>query len=134
MRTSKKIIMTIVALLPVIALVAYVCTNIGTDAINEYVPMGTVQLIDENGLKIVTEANTWASRLLDPIFNQNALTGVFEALGRMLLFLQDNIGLPISLPVIGSAVLLLYLAWIELISALVDLLTFVPRKCADIFR
>lgn len=134
MRTSKKIIMTIVALLPVIALVAYVGTNIGTEAHNEYVPLGTVQIIDENGLKIVTEANTWSSRLLDPIFNQNALTGVFEALGRMLLFLQVNIGLPISLPVIGSAVLLLYLAWIELISALVDLITFVPRKCSELFR
>lgn len=134
MKISKKIIMSVVALLPVFALVAYVVTNIGSDITSPYVPMGAIEIIDENGLKIVTESDTWASRLLDPIFNENALTGVFEALGRMLLYLQDNIGLPISLPVVGSAFLLLYLAWIELVSALVDLITFVPRKCSEIFR
>lgn len=133
MKISKKIIMSVVALLPIIAFVAYVGINIGSDISNPYVPLGTIEIIEENGLKIVTEANTWSSRLLDPIFGQNALTGVFEALGRMLLFLQANIGLPISLPVVGSALLLFYLAWIELISALVDLITFVPRKCAELF-
>lgn len=134
MRITKKIIMAVVALLPVVALLAYVVSNVGAEALTEYVPMGTVQIIDENGLKIVTEANSWASRLLDPVFGETALKGVFEAFGRMLLYMQDNIGLPISLPVVGSVVLMLYLAWIELISALVDLITYVPRKCAELFR
>lgn len=134
MKTFKKIIMVIVALLPVVALLAYVVSNVGTDALTEYVPMGTVEIVDDNGLIIVTEADTWSSRLLDPIFNENTLTGIFEAFARMLLYFQDNIGLPISLPVVGSVVLLLYLAWIELISALIDIVTFVPRKCSEIFR
>lgn len=134
MRICKKVTMVILALLPVCAFLAYVVSNVGGDSLSDYVPLGSVQIVNLDGLKIVTEANSWSSRLLDPVFADKPLTGVFEAVGRMLLYFQDNIGLPISLPVVGSVVLLLYLAWIELVNAFVELITFVPRKCAEIFK
>lgn len=135
MKITKKIIMAMIAILPFIAILAFVLSNIGADTGTQYMPMGAVDIVDTaDGLTIVTEADTWADRILTPIFGNAPLQGVFDAFARMMLFLQDNIGLPISLPVIGSFVMLTYLAWIELCNMLLSLILFVPRKCTELFR
>lgn len=134
MRITKKIILIITALLPIIAILAFIISNIGSDTSIDYIPLGTINIIDNNGIFISTEDNTWAHYFLNPIFGSDPLTGIFETFAKLLLFLESNIGLPICFPIIGSIVLLLYIAWIELISALIDLITFIPRKCSELFK
>lgn len=135
MKTAKMIVLVTIALLPVIAYVACIAGTIGNDVATQYVPMGDVQITNSaDGYRIVCEPDTWAERLIAPVVGENALTGVFEPLARMLLFMQDNVGVNPSLPVVGSVLLLLYLAWVSLWDMLVNFITFVPRKCAEIFR
>lgn len=134
MRIAKKIIFIILALLPILPIVVFTVGNIGADIGFEYVPMGTLSLVDTpQGLTIVTTPDSFASWIIDPIFNQSALTGVFEAVGRILLYFEANIGLPVCLPTFGAFLYVFYLAFIGLVDMLISLITFVPRKCGEFF-
>lgn len=134
MRIAKKIIFVVLALLPILPILVYCVGNVGADTGIEYISMGTLSFVDTSqGLTIVTTPDSLAAWMIDPIFNQTALTGVFEAVARMLLYFEANIGLPVCLPTFGAFLYVLYLAFIGLVDMLISLITFVPRKCGEFF-
>lgn len=134
MRIAKKIIFIVLALLPVASLVVFCLCNVGVETGVSYVPLGTLEFVEASqGLTIATTPNTITSWVIDPIFNEKPLTGVFEVVADLLMYLEANIGLPVCLPTFAAFVYILYLAFIGLVDMIVSLITFVPRKCGEIF-
>lgn len=134
MRIAKKIIFIVLALLPIASLVVFCLCNVGAETSASYVPLGTLEFTDgAQGLTIVTTPNSITSWVIDPIFNEKPLTGVFKAVAGLLMYLETNIGLPVCLPTFATFVYILYLSFIGLVDMIVSLITFVPRKCGEIF-
>lgn len=135
MRTAKKIVFIVIALLPFVTIIASVASTIGNDTQAAYVPMGTITFTETaEGVEWATEPETWCDRLMTPLLGENPLTGFYGALARLALYMQTNAGITVSFPLFGSIIYLAYLAWVAMAEMLVDFVTFVPRKCAEIFK
>lgn len=134
MREAKKITYAIMMVLPILPIVVFVLTNIGGES-NELLSMGTVQLFPAGSTYYFQyEAGTLAEVILDPIFGQNPLGGIFSTLAGMMVWFESNVGVPVCLPTVYVWLSLLYYAFVAMAHSIVELITFVPRKCAEIFR
>lgn len=134
MRIAKKIVFIVLAFLPIASLVVFCLCNVGAENGVTNVPLGTLEFVEASqGLTVVTTPNSITSWVIDPIFNEKPLMGVFEAVAGLLMYLEANIGLPVCLPTFATFVYILYLAFIGLVDMIVSLITFVPRKCGEIF-
>ncbi len=133
MRTCKKIIFIVIALLPVICVAGQLLGAITNE--NFSMNVGSVEFTSaSDGFILTTTPDSWASLILDPVFSQNAATGFFESFFGFYQTLNTSIGLPINLYTVASGLLILYYFWVFFISWIVDFLTFVPRKCLEFFQ
>lgn len=130
MTQSKKIVMTILALLPLLSLLAFVIGNIGTDAGFSYIPMGSISVAD--GL-FVYEPDTWTSRLLSPL-DLNSDGALMQTMRDLLINFNNSIGLPLCLPTVLAFWYLLYLFVLYLFDMLVSLLAWIPKKIGVILQ
>lgn len=134
MREAKKIAFVIMMILPVLPIVVFVLTNIGGES-NELIPMGAVNLIpSEESYFFQYETGSLAEAILNPIFGQKPLEGIFDTIAGMMVWFEANVGIPVCLPTVYVWLSLLYYAFVAMSHALVELITFVPRKCGEIFR
>lgn len=133
MRTCKKIIFIILALIPVVAVLGVLLSSISNESFS--MAVGSVEFIHEaDGLRLSCTPSTWASLVLDPVFGQNAATGFFESFFGFYETLNETVGLPINLYTVAAGLMLLYYFFIFFMSWIVDFLTFVPRKCLELFQ
>lgn len=136
MRTAKKIIWAIIAILPVLSIVVYTTGNIGNTEGVGMIPMGSVSITEtaEGDRILSVEADTWGDCILTPLYGENAVTGLYGAVAGLCLFMSDYAGIPVSVPVCTAVFMLCYLAVIELLSLFLDFIMFVPRKCLGLFK
>ena len=126
MRTFKKIMFVILALLPLLSVIVS-CLQI--QSVDEYVPLGTVSIIDN---AYVIEPNTWAERLLVPLGIVNtAEEGLWRTTTEFMANLNTLAGIPVSLPMVLCFWYLMYMFFIFMANLIFDLITFVPRKCSE---
>lgn len=135
MKGFKKIAFLILALLPMLAVIVFAVGNIGNTEGLEFLPLGAVSVETvENGVIFACTPNSWAERLIVPLIGSEPVVGFYGAIGRLLLTVESNAGFPISLPVVFAVFYMAYIFILELLSALCDLLLFVPRKVSEVFR
>lgn len=135
MKNFKKITFAVLALAPLLAVLAFVIGNVGNQGGVEYVPLGTVSIeMVENGAIFSCTPDSWADRVLTPLIGENAVSGFYGAIGRLLVSVESQAGFPVSFPVVLAIFYAAYLFVLELLNALSDLLLFVPRKVSEVFR
>ena len=135
MKVFKKSIFFILAVLPILALVIFAVGNIGNTQGIEYMPLGTLTITDTaNGVIFTCTPDSWGERLIMPLTGENASNGLLGALGRLCLFLEENAGIPVSVPVFMTILYAMYMFVVEMFDLIMGLLLFVPRKCAEVFR
>ncbi len=134
MRNAKKIIFTIVALLPLIPFVWELIPRVGNDAFNAPKPVGTVSVAPTNDFFVITPDSVaselyseWLRTNENPADNAfgNATFGFFQMLA--------DVGLPVNFYTITAYFLMVYYFLLILISFVVDLITFPIRKGSEIF-
>lgn len=125
MRQFRKIQYIILAIVPLVALLAFVLSNVGNTQGVEYLPTGGFDIVDN---VIVCEPNTWCDRICSPLIGE---TGIWTAFAKLLATLNTTVGLPYSFPVLIGLCYALWGVYITLMQLLVDFITFVPRKCMD---
>ena len=131
MRSFKKIVFIILALLPLIALIVN-CLQMHSAEVVEYIPLGTVEVVD--GVFVVEE-NTWSDRLLTDLgATQKFETGFWYATTNFISFLHVNAGIPCSLPLVLAFWYFMYMFFIILVECVIDLITWIPRKVHDLFN
>lgn len=134
MKQFKKIMFVVLALAPILGVLAYCLCNVGGDVEQTFVSQGSVTITDTaNGVTFACTADSWADRVIMPMVGNEPVEGFFGAVGRLLIFLEDNVGIPISFPVVLSAVYMAYLFMVEFLFLIMDFILFVPRKCKEIF-
>lgn len=135
MKVAKKVTWAIIALLPVAVMVAGVIGNLGNTSGMDLVPLGELSIsVSPDGLYSVSVTpDSWGDYILTP-FYQKPVGGLYGALAGFALYLDANAGVPASVPLLCSLVILFHLAIVELAEVLVDLFLFIPRKCSEIFR
>lgn len=134
MKSYRKVLFVVLALLPLFPLLLYAVVNFAYGDLR-YVELGSVAFTEtQDGLILVCEADTWADRLLMPLFGSEPLTGVFEALGRLCNWLALNAGVPVSVPLVFAVYYFVteFILWV--LEWIFDLISFVPRKCLEVFR
>lgn len=135
MKGFKKIAFLVLALLPVLAVIVFAVGNAGNTEGVEFLPLGTVSVeAVENGVIFACTPDSWAERLIIPLVGSEPVDGFYGAVGRLLLTVESSAGFPVNLPVIFAVFYMAYIFIIELLSALCDLLLFVPRKVSEVFR
>lgn len=136
MKTAKKVVWLVVALLPFLSVLAYMAGNIGNTAGVGVIPLGEVSVTETaEGARILSVTpDSWGEYILTPLYGENAVAGFFGAVAGLAEFVAVNAGIPLSVPFLTSMFALCYLAVIELLSMVVDFLLFVPRKCMELFR
>lgn len=126
MRTFKKIMFVILALLPLLSIIAC-CLQI--QVVEEYVPLGTVSIVDN---AYVVEPNTWSERLLVPLGIVNtAEEGLWRTTTEFMANLNTLAGIPTSLPMVLCFWYLMYMFVIFIADMVFSLITFVPRKVSE---
>lgn len=126
MRTFKKIMFVILALLPLLSIIAC-CLQI--QVVEEYVPLGTVSIVDN---AYVVEPNTWSERLLVPLGIVNtAEEGLWRTTTEFMAKLNTYAGIPASLPMVLCFWYLMYMFVIFIADMVFSLITFVPRKVSE---
>lgn len=134
MKLYRKVLFFILAFLPLVPLVVFTFMNFAMYD-EQFIGLGSAVFSDTaDGLILVCEPNTWADRLLSPLFGSEPLTGVFGALGRLCNWLSVNAGVPTNVPLIFAVYYFVteFILWV--LSFLFDLICFVPRKCLEVFR
>lgn len=135
MRIAKKYCMACIALLPLLVLFAYVIGNIGSDGAFTLIEMGEVQITQSQGGYLVScTPDSWGDLLISPLYGSEARSGLFGSVAGLCHYLDVNAGIPANVPTVLAIFMLCYLAAIELLDIVTDLLLFVPRKCMEIFR
>lgn len=136
MKTAKKVIWLVIALLPFLSVLAYMAGNIGNTTGVGVIPLGEVSVTETaEGARILSVTpESWGDYILTPLYGSNPVAGFFGAVAGLAEFVAINAGVPLSVPFLASLFALCYLAVIELLSMVVDFLLFVPRKCMEIFR
>lgn len=135
MNTFKKILFITLALLPIMSLCIYAVANMGNTEGVPFMPMGSVDFIEQEGtIAVQTAPNTLSGEILSPFFPNGQAEGIFGTFARLLLQLENSIGLPINAATVLTVVYALYIAFVQLVFSLVELITFIPRKCSEIFR
>lgn len=132
MKTFKKIMFMILALLPILLVVYGIGVGLFADASAGLIPMGVVDITD--GV-LVVEPNTWADYLLTPLQLENTGSeGIAPVMLQSLEFLKINAGLPINLPVVMVVFYYIYMLGILFFDLIYDLLTWVIRKIKELFE
>lgn len=124
MRNTKKIVMSVIALLPILPLLVFVVANIGGDTGIDFLEMGSISVIDGS---FVYDAGTWTERILGDL-DVNASGTLMQTMRDMLINLNTSIGLPLCLPIVLGFWYLLYLFVIYLFDMIVSVLSWIPRK------
>lgn len=136
MKKARTIIWIIIAILPIIFAISKVIGNIGNTTGIENIPMGTAAIVptsDGKAYYVETQENTWGRYLLQPFFGNGKITGFYGAILGMVHNISTNAGIPISVPLMMSIILLVHLSLIELFDSVISLIMFVPRKCKELF-
>lgn len=135
MRIAKKYCMACIALLPLIVFFQICICNIGSDVAFTPIEMGEVEITESQGGYVVScSPDSWGDLLITPLYGTEARTGFFGSVAGLCLFLDTNAGIPVNVPTVLAIFMICYLAVIEILDIVTDLLLFVPRKCLEIFR
>lgn len=136
MRTAKKFVWAVIALLPVLSIMVYMAGNIGNAEGIGMIPMGEVSITEtaENARILAITPDSWGDYILTPLYGEKPVTGLYGAVAGLCLFMSDYAGIPVSVPVCTAVFMLCYLAVIELLALFLDLIMFVPRKCLGLFQ
>lgn len=126
MKTTRKVIYFILALLPMLVLITYCIGSIG-DASVEPQEMPTIVLNADGSITVPTDANA----LYEPLWGLWTASadgdGLFNVIGRALYILNTQAGFPASTPVILMVCYVAYLVCVEFVMILFDVVTLVPR-------
>lgn len=129
MKSFKKIMFIVLALLPILLVIYGVGVGLFADTSAGFVPLGVVDITD--GV-LTVEPNTWADYLLTPLQLENTGSeGVAPVMLQSLEFLKDNMGLPINLPILMVVFYYIYMLGILFFDLVYDLLTWVIRKIKE---
>lgn len=132
MKTFKKIMFIVLALLPVLLVLYNACVGVFADTSAGLVPLGSVDIV---GGELIVESDTWADYLLTPLNLDNVGgSGLIPSVFNLVETLRNTAGIPINLPVIMAVFYFVYLFILFLLDILVDLLLFVPRKCLEVLK
>lgn len=136
MRTAKKVIWAIIALLPILSIVVYMAGNIGNTGGVDVIPLGSVTITEtvENARILSVTPDSWGDYILTPLYGENATGGLYGAMAGLCIFMNDYAGIPVSVPVCVAVFMLCYIVVIELLSLFLDFILFVPRKCLGLFK
>lgn len=136
MKIAKKCVWVFVALLPVLAVCAYVVGNVGNTSGLLAIPLGEVTITEtaEGDRVLSVTPDSWGDYILTPLYGSGPVGGFFGAVAGLVAHLDTHAGIPASVPVLAAILMLCYLAVVELCEMVVDFLLFVPRKCMELFR
>lgn len=135
MKNLKKTVMLIIALLPIMVVIIYALTNMGTQSKNEIINFGEIEIQSNDDIMIITyEDGTLSQYILEPMIGITLKPGLYQTVIRFSQNLSENAGIPSTALVITTISYLLYIAVIELLMLVIDIVMFVPRKCSEIFR
>lgn len=135
MKLAKKCVGVVIALLPIIVILFYMVSHFGNNVASDIIELGKIDLKSaDGGYYIYTDPGTWGEILITPITGEFVYKGLMKAICGFCLFLDVNAGIPVSVPSFFAVLYLIYFAFVELISVLLDFVLFVPRKCAELFR
>lgn len=135
MKSAKKIVWCVIALLPLLVCLSYFAVHIGNDVAGEIIEMGKLTIYPGDGLwYIETTPGTWADILIKPLTGNHVDKGLIHSLCSLCKFLETNAGIPVSVPSFFAVLYLVYIVFLELINIVLDFILFVPRKCAELFR
>ena len=130
MRSFKKVVFIILALLPLLSLFVN-CLQMHSVESVEYIPLGTVDIIDGS---YVIEENSWADRILTPLGITSSDKGFWHATTSFVSILDNDVGIPCSFPIVLVAWYAMYEFIIMFIFLITDFLTLIPRLCKDFFK
>lgn len=132
MKTFKKIMFIVLALLPILLVVYGIGVGLFADTSAGLIPMGVVDVTD--GV-LVVEPNSWADYLLTPLQLENTGSeGIAPVMLQTLEFLKINAGLPINLPIVMVIFYYVYMLGILFFDLIYDLLTWVIRKTKEVLE
>lgn len=132
MKSFKKIMFFVLALLPILLVVYGIGVGLFADTSAGLIPLGVVDVAD--GVLIV-EPNSWADYLLTPLQLENTGSeGIAPVMLQSLEFLKINAGLPINLPIVMVVFYYIYMLGILFFDLIYDLLTWVIRKIKELFE
>lgn len=132
MKTFKKIMFIVLALLPILLIVYGIGVGLFADTSAGLIPMGVVDVMD--GV-LVVEPNSWADYLLTPLQLENTGSeGIAPVMLQTLEFLKINAGLPINLPIVMVIFYYVYMLGILFFDLIYDLFTWVIRKTKEVFE
>lgn len=135
MRIAKKYCMACIALLPLIVFFEICICHIGSDAAFTPIEMGEVEITEsQDGFLVSCTPDTWGDLLITPLYGTEARTGFLGTVAGFCNYLDTYAGIPANVPTVLAIFMLCYLAAIEILDIVTDLLLFVPRKCIEIFR
>lgn len=136
MKIARKFVWAFVALLPMLAVCAYVVGNVGNTAGLEAIPLGEVTITEtaEGGRILSVTPDSWGDYILTPLFGSGPVGGFFGAVVGLVAYLDTHAGITASVPLLSAVLLLCYLAVVEVCEMVVDFILFVPRKCMELFR
>lgn len=136
MKQLKHVVFIVVALLPLLSVIAYILGNIGNQTGIPLKPMGTIEMYqEEDGEWVVTASeDSWGKIMIEPIYGRRATGGLYGACAGLVAWLDDYAGVNESVPVLMAVLMLCHVAIVELFSLLIDFLLFVPRKCLELFH
>lgn len=134
MKLYRKVFFFFLAVLPFLPVFIYCISNFAYGDF-DLLSLGSVSFVDSvNGVSLVTEPGTWSELLLVPLFGSDPMTGLFGSLARLCLWIQTNVGITLSAPLVFAVYYFVaeFILWV--LEFIFDLISFVPRKCLEVFR
>lgn len=135
MRDTRNIIFTIVALLPIAALLIFAVGNLGNNNGLQMPAVGSVSVVNsDDGVTVSYPDSGLCEVVAGAVFPAGEYTGVAASLLAVVPLL-DGYGIPASSPaVLVSFIYLVYITILEFMSLIIDFITWIPRKCRDFMR